>query len=54
MPLDFAFSEEQELFRETLREFCQREIAPRAREMDTKMEIPDDLISLYRHLSGIG
>ena len=54
MPLDFAFSEEQELFRETLREFCQREIAPRAREMDTKMEIPDDLIDKMAEMKLFG
>ncbi len=42
--VDFSFTEEQEIFRRTLREFCEKEIAPKAREMDTKMEIFEDVI----------
>jgi acyl-CoA dehydrogenase len=39
-----TFSEEQELFRESLREFCEQNIAPRRNELEEKQEIPDDLI----------
>lgn len=42
--MDFRFTEEQELFRKTVREFCQKKLEPRAREIDTKGEIPRDLV----------
>ncbi|MFX1513297.1 MAG: acyl-CoA dehydrogenase family protein [Promethearchaeota archaeon] len=42
--VDFNFSEEEELFREAMREFCQKNIAPRAKDIDEKEKIPDDLI----------
>lgn len=42
--MDFGFTEEQEMFRKMMREFCEKEIAPRARDMDTKMEIADEVI----------
>lgn len=40
MPLDFNFTEEQEIFRKVVREFSQKEIAPKLREYDMKGEYP--------------
>ncbi len=42
--MDFSFTEEQELFRKSVREFCERKLAPRAREIDEKGEIPYDIL----------
>ena len=42
--MDFGFTPQQEEFRRAVREFCQKEIAPRAREMDTKRELDETLI----------
>ncbi|UCH88301.1 MAG: acyl-CoA/acyl-ACP dehydrogenase [Thermoplasmata archaeon] len=39
-----TFSEEQDLFRESLREFCEQTIVPRRTELEDKKEIPDDII----------
>lgn len=47
--MDFSFTEEQELFRKSVREFCEKKIAPFANEIDEKGEIPrkvlDDMAS---------
>ena len=43
--MDFAFTEEQEIFRKRVRDFCEREIAPRAAEIDENGEIPRELMS---------
>ncbi len=42
--MDFSWTEDQELFRQTVREFAQKKITPIVREMDTKGEIPRDVI----------
>jgi len=42
--LDFSFSEDQELFRANLREFCRTKVVPRVKEMEQKKEIPRQLI----------
>ncbi len=45
MMVDFSFTEEQELFRRSLREWCEKEITlEKVREMDTKGEIPHKLV----------
>jgi acyl-CoA dehydrogenase len=44
--LDFNLTAEQEGFRRAVREFCQKEIAPRARAMDTKRELDEGLIDM--------
>jgi cyclohexanecarboxyl-CoA dehydrogenase len=41
--LDFAFSEEQELFRKTVRDFAKNEIAPKIRAYEEKGEYPWEL-----------
>lgn len=52
--LDFNFSEEQELFRRTVREFCQKKIAPIVRDLDKKERIPDDVIKGMAELGLMG
>ncbi|RLG40636.1 MAG: acyl-CoA dehydrogenase, partial [Thermoproteota archaeon] len=42
--VDFGFTEEEEVFRSTLRELLSEILAPRAREIDTKCRIPDEVI----------
>jgi len=43
--IDFRFTEEQELFRKALREWCEKNLTiEKIREMDTKQEIPHELI----------
>ena len=51
LPLNFDFSEEQELFRRTVREFAKREIAPKIRDYERKGEFPWDL---YRKMGSAG
>ncbi len=42
MPLDFTFTEEQELFRKTLRELMTKAVAPKAKELrDARVLVPD-------------
>jgi cyclohexanecarboxyl-CoA dehydrogenase len=43
MVLDFAFSEEQELFRKTVRDFAKKEIAPKIRAFEKRGEYPWEL-----------
>lgn len=42
--MDFSFTEEQELFRKAVREFCTRKLAPKAPGIDEKGEIPGEII----------
>ena len=42
--MDFSFTEEQELFRKSVREFCKKKLAPRANEIDEKGEIPHEVL----------
>ncbi len=41
--MDFSFSEEQRLFRDSVRSFVQREVIPRAAELDEKAAFPHTL-----------
>jgi acyl-CoA dehydrogenase len=52
--LDFTFSEEQEMFRESLREFCEKSIKPRLEEMEQKKEIPADVIKSMAEFELLG
>jgi len=48
--MDFSFSEEEELFRKTVREFCTKNIAPRTTEMEEKGRISEGLFeSMAQH-----
>lgn len=51
MTLNFDFSEEQELFRRTVREFAKKEIEPKVREYESKREFPWEL---YRKMGKNG
>jgi len=42
--MDFGWNEEQRLWRRAVRDFAQREIEPRVREIDTQERIPADII----------
>jgi alkylation response protein AidB-like acyl-CoA dehydrogenase len=42
--VDFTLSSEQELIRESAREFCEREIQPYARDWDRAEELPRELV----------
>lgn len=42
--MDFSFTNEQEIWRKTIREFAQKNIKPKVREIDTNKEIPERII----------
>jgi len=42
--MNFGWTEEQRMWRRTVREFAQKKIAPRSREIDDSGHIPEDLI----------
>jgi acyl-CoA dehydrogenase len=42
--MDFSWTDEQEIWRKTVREFAQKKIKPRVREIDTSKKIPEDII----------
>jgi acyl-CoA dehydrogenase len=44
MQMDFGWTEEQRLWRQAVRDFAQKEIAPRVREIDTREEIPVEIV----------
>jgi cyclohexanecarboxyl-CoA dehydrogenase len=51
MVLDFSFTEEQDLFRRTVREFSKKEITPRIRALDEGAGFPWDL---YKKMAQMG
>ena len=53
--MEYRLSAEQELFKRMVREFCEKNVEPRSREMDDKEEgIPDDLIQGLADLGVFG
>ncbi len=52
--MDFDFTENQVMFRDMVRDFARREIAPIAREMDERGEMPDDLVAKMRESGFFG
>jgi len=42
--MDFSLTNEQKLWKKTIREFAQKKIKPRVREIDTNKKIPDEII----------
>jgi len=48
--MDFGWTEEQEIWRRTVRDFAQKKIKPRVREIDTNKKIPDDIIKSMAQL----
>src|SRR3990172_3756149 len=49
--MDFALTEEQELFRKSVRDFVEKEVAPMAREIDERGEFP---MALFRRCGALG
>jgi alkylation response protein AidB-like acyl-CoA dehydrogenase len=54
MSLDFSFTEEQEFFRQTVRDAVNRLIIPRVKELDEKEEFPLDLWKEFASLGYLG
>ena len=52
--MDFTFTEEQIMLRETVKKFTEKEIKPRAREIDEKGKIPRELIDQIAELGFLG
>ncbi len=52
--MDFSLSEEHLLLKEQVRKFCEKELEPRARELDEKQEFPWDIYKKAGELGFIG
>lgn len=52
--MDFRLTEEQEIARRTIREFAEKEIAPRAREWDATQKFPRDLMTRLGEMGFLG
>src|SRR5512135_2040462 len=49
--MDFSFLEEEELFRRSVRDFCEEKIAPRSLDIDEGARIPPEIL---REMGGAG
>lgn len=49
--MDFSFTEEQELFRKSVRDFVEKEVRPIARELDERGEFP---MALFQRCGKLG
>jgi len=54
VPLEFSLSEEQQLLKQTVREFAEAEIAPHARQWDEQQEFPRALFGQLGELGLMG
>ncbi len=52
--MDFSFSEEEEVFRRSVRDFCEKKIAPRAQEIDEQGKIPREIIEAMGAMGLLG
>jgi acyl-CoA dehydrogenase len=52
--MEFTFTEEQQILRETIRKFTDNEVRPVARQIDVEKKIPDDLLDKSRELGLFG
>jgi alkylation response protein AidB-like acyl-CoA dehydrogenase len=52
--MDFTFTEREELLRKTVREFAEKEIAPRVPEMEETGQFPSDLVPLMSNIGLLG
>ncbi len=52
--MDFKYSEEQEILRDTIRDFAQKEIAPVAAELDAEARFPKDIVAKLAELGFMG
>jgi acyl-CoA dehydrogenase len=51
---NFSLTEEQKLFRETIREFCEKNLTARSKEIDDNRKIPDEIIKGMAQLGLLG
>ncbi|HEX3034387.1 MAG TPA: acyl-CoA dehydrogenase family protein, partial [Thermodesulfobacteriota bacterium] len=54
MPLDFEFTEEQNMFRDTIREFAKKEIEPIVDEAEKNEKFPKDLFPKLGEMGFLG
>ena len=54
MPLDFEFTDEQKMFRDTIREFGQNEIEPLVEEYEKKEDFPKELFPKLGEMGFLG
>ncbi|MCK4756961.1 MAG: acyl-CoA/acyl-ACP dehydrogenase [Thermoplasmata archaeon] len=52
--MDYNFTEEQELFRESMREFCTKEIAPRSEKLEGLHEMPAEIVKTLANFELLG
>lgn len=52
--MDFDFTAEQQLVRKTVRDFAEKELTPKALELDNKRELPRDIIKKAAKMGLIG
>ncbi len=52
--MDFSFSDEQRMFRDTLRDFVQKQIIPVARDWEHSGRYPTEIVSTMRELGLFG
>jgi butyryl-CoA dehydrogenase len=52
--MDFQYTQEHNLIRDTVREFAEKEVTPRAEEIDTRDEFPADLFKRMAELGLLG
>ncbi|HLE48257.1 MAG TPA: acyl-CoA dehydrogenase family protein, partial [Candidatus Thermoplasmatota archaeon] len=52
--MDFRLSQDQELVRDTVRQFCRDEMMPRAKQIDKTSEFPKDMVKRMGELGLLG
>jgi acyl-CoA dehydrogenase len=52
--VDFSLTPDEQLFQRTVNEFAERTLAPHARQIDEKQEIPVEILSQMGHLGLLG
>ena len=52
--VDYRFSEEQELFRESIKEFCASEIIPKTKKLEGAKKMPEDIIKALAKFELLG
>jgi len=48
--MDFGWTDEQKIWRKTVRDFAQKKIKPKVREIDTNKKIPDEIVKEMKKL----
>ena len=54
MPLNFEFTEEQEMFRDTIRDFAAKEVEPLIEEYEEKEDFPKELFPKLGEMGFLG